>query len=73
MDKGELVGPIAKQADDNLLASTRDKNAMKWIGDRTCSQCLAAGSEAGGVSLTSLPVSKTWAPQSEGTAGITPK
>jgi len=54
MDKGELVGPIAEQVDDNLLASTRDKNTMKWIGDRTCSQCSAAGSEAGGVSLTSV-------------------
>ena len=30
---GELVGLITEQADDNLLAGTRDKNVMKRIGD----------------------------------------
>jgi hypothetical protein len=30
---GELVGLITKKVDDNLLASMRDKNAMKRIGD----------------------------------------
>ena len=33
---GELVRLIAEQADDNLLASTRDKNATKRIGDIRC-------------------------------------
>jgi hypothetical protein len=33
---GELVGLITEQADDNLLASTRDKNATKRIGNIRC-------------------------------------
>ena len=31
-----MVGLNAKQADDNLLASTRDKNVIKRIGDVRC-------------------------------------
>ena len=74
MINGELVGLIAEQVDDNLLVNIRDKNAMKGIGDRTCSQCLAAGSEASTVSLTSLQVYRTWALRGEGMeAGFTPK
>jgi hypothetical protein len=32
----ELVGLIAEQAEDNLLAGTRDKNATKRIGNVRC-------------------------------------
>jgi len=40
---GELVGLIIEQADDNLLASTRDKNTMEGIGNRTCMSVLGSG------------------------------
>jgi len=33
---GDVVGLITEQADDNLLASTREKDATKGIDDIRC-------------------------------------